>query len=779
MQYIKKWYFLFFIAVQFMNVQLTAQNYIPVLLDEDFSEWRDLEDIATSGDFSIKAINTEEQLFIYFEIAEAIAIQNSERIILYLDTDDNVETGRSIHGIGAEIEVNFGLREVTTIIEGSTSVYGFKNINLNLMPTVWSDQFEVAIERDAMFFPSEGIKILVEDIETNVFSPLSEGGATYTFGDFEFDSLPTHAIEKLEESHLRMMSHNVLRDDLFESSKRIHFQRMYQAIDPDIIGFQEIYDHTATDVVSIMEDFLPSEQGEAWYASKVNDNIVASRFPILSTHKANVDGNGAFLLDLRPDYETPLLVINAHTPCCTNDAGREYEIDAMMAFVRDAKAGVGSFALKKNTPIVVMGDMNLVGDPQNIQTLLDGNIQNESTWGMDFVPDWNGNNFLDAKPRVTGLPMTFTHWSYEGSGGYSTGRLDAIMYSGSGLTLENSFVLYTSSMSIADLATYNLELGDSEGASDHLPMVVDFLVTAEVEQNLGFLDVRQNNVEGLPFHQGETVTLNGVVTASAAFGENQAFFQNGIAGVAISGAEFVSQISRGDSIQIKGRIDQYNGLTQLTYNNGSSSVSVLGSVELPDPQVVTVSEIFEQSWDGLELLEGTLVRLKGVQFEEKGAFEKSTLYVVSDGKEYLSIWIDPDTEIAGLAIPEGSGSIVGVLSQFDHTAPYNSGYQFVPRDRNDFDFEHVVTAFNDDLGLHNLQISPNPARDYIQISLAGNGHAQISIRDMSGREVMSYDSGQAVDFLTVDISALKPGIYTCTLSFANKEVTQKFVVSSN
>lgn len=46
--------------------------------------------------------------------------------------------------------------------------------------------------------------------------------------------------------------------------------------------------------------------------------------------------------------------------------------------------------------------MNLVGNPHQWATLLNGDIDNEMLFGPDFNPDWDYSNFEDALPHVTG-----------------------------------------------------------------------------------------------------------------------------------------------------------------------------------------------------------------------------------------------------------------------------------------------------------------------------------------------------------------------------------------
>ena len=170
----------------------------------------------------------------------------------------------------------------------------------------------------------------------------------------------------------------IYRDYLFNLEARDNFRRIFQFIEPDIIGLQEVYDNSGSDAALLIKEFL----GGQWYSGDVgNDNLLVSRYPILK-QKA-IKGNAAYLVKIDNISFQNVLVIVAHPPCCSNDEGRQDEIDAFMAFLRESKDG-REFNIAENTPIVIVGDMNLVGLNQQVKTLLTGDIINEIEYGQDF-----------------------------------------------------------------------------------------------------------------------------------------------------------------------------------------------------------------------------------------------------------------------------------------------------------------------------------------------------------------------------------------------------------
>ena len=79
-----------------------------------------------------------------------------------------------------------------------------------------------------------------------------------------------------------------------------------------------------------------------------------------------------------------------------------------MAFVRDARTPGGQIDLDTGTPVVITGDLNLVGFARQLETLLTGDIADEGAHGPDFTPDWDGTDLLDVIARQTEKRMSYT-----------------------------------------------------------------------------------------------------------------------------------------------------------------------------------------------------------------------------------------------------------------------------------------------------------------------------------------------------------------------------------
>ncbi len=486
-----------------------------VSIDESTTDWDQIDPLYTDGEdaFSpvnfgvLKIDNDERFLYFYLEVGAEITLQENNNVTLFIDTDYNTSTGNTKDEIGADLEYNLGQRRGSIHRNSSININSY-NIGLVSAPTVTSTWFEFKIDLNTTIdgsplFKGNKIAVVVTSASGDQI-PEKNQELTYTLkADKNFEPTP-YQIKKPLYSDLRVLTYNVLRDDLFDPSKQEYFQRIISAIDPDIIGFQEIYNNSGEQAAALVETFLPSEAGEQWFHGDTgNDNLIVSRYPI--TKQQTVDGNAAYLLDLG---SRDLLALVAHPPCCANgDIGRQREINAMMAFVRKSKSGE-AFDIADKTPIIIMGDMNMVGLAQQQRTLLTGDITNNTNHGPDFDPDWDGSAFEDAKPFNPEMPTSFT-WYSSGSS-FSAGRLDYVVYSGSVLHLDNTFSLFTPALPADTLTQYGIQTDDSIIASDHLPVVADFTFTElssnqlwdEIPTSIGLMQNYPN-----PFNPGTTLTF--------------------------------------------------------------------------------------------------------------------------------------------------------------------------------------------------------------------------------------------------------------------------------
>jgi exonuclease III len=390
--------------------------------------------------------------------------------------------------LGADVVWTFGERSGRYVSESGSREIRHPALGLISAPTVTSPTFEIALRRDAeptgrALFPGDTLRIALVDQQSNGDAlPDADGGLTYRLTSAEDVSAPAPAdLERADGTAMRVMSYNVEFDGLFESENESQFRRIFAATQPDVISLQEIYDHDAADTQERMTELAPLADGGTWHTAKAGrDLIAASRYPIRETY--TIDGyqdytSAGFVIDAQEAIGSPMLLIAAHPPCCSGgtppaDVRRQQVADGIVAFIRDAQTEGGTLDLPANTPIVIAGDMNFVGDDQQPETLRTGEIINTDTYGASIDPDWDGSPLTDAAPRVTGWPMNFT-W-YDLGSSFGPGRLDYIYFTDSVLESLHSYVLFTPGLSAEERSAAGLQEQDAVEAADHLPVVVDF-----------------------------------------------------------------------------------------------------------------------------------------------------------------------------------------------------------------------------------------------------------------------------------------------------------------
>ena len=213
---------------------------------------------------------------------------------------------------------------------------------------------------------------------------------------------------------LRVVSYNVLWNTIFpgqNSTQAAKFERVVEAIDADIWNLQEIGPNnpTSADVVALMNSIAPLGGGATWYGHQAWDNVIVSKYPLsmLRTDVApepSASSVALALVDL-PDnqFDQDFYFMNNHFKCCGGvgsweDQRRQEQADSLVNWVRDAHLPLGGVNLPVNTPLAIVGDLNLVGSQQPLDTIVTGNIINENLYGPDYDPDWDGFRSEECQP---------------------------------------------------------------------------------------------------------------------------------------------------------------------------------------------------------------------------------------------------------------------------------------------------------------------------------------------------------------------------------------------
>ena len=129
-------------------------------------------------------------------------------------------------------------------------------------------------------------------------------------------------------------------------------------------------------------------------------------------------------------------------------------------------------------------------------------------------------------------------------------------------------------------------------------------------------------------------------------------------------------VQEGDSVRIRGSIQQFQGLAQILVD---TLILATQGEALNEP--VLVNALSEET-------ESDLIRLKCVELVNPEAWTNTApqfeVYVSTGAALYLMV-VDADTDLFGTEAPEGVFGVTGIGGQRDLEAPFLDGYTILPR----------------------------------------------------------------------------------------------------
>jgi len=308
--------------------------------------------------------------------------------------------------------------------------------------------------------------------------------------------------------------------------------------------------------------------------------------------------------------------------------------------------------------------------------------------------------------------------------------------------------------------------------------------TAEKKVLIGVPDIgmfhTQLDADGLPLHKDHLAKLRGIVTAASGIFSTTRYdfyMQDNTGGINIfSFTMGTEQYNEGDSLEVEGIIDTYNGKVEIT----EFTATVLSSGNpVPTPIDVNIEDMGEE-------FEGRLISIDNVTLAASSAPWYSTPpdtsfnVTITDGTGELTLRVVGSTDIGGNPEPTWPITVIGIGSQYDYSAPYFEGYQILPRYYSDLQ----ATAIDDNPQVayrYELEQNyPNPfnPQTTIRYQLKEAGKVSFRVFNLLGQEVYHFNAEQTAGThkIVFDGSQLASGVYFYKLEAGDFSAVRKMIL---
>jgi hypothetical protein len=259
--------------------------------------------------------------------------------------------------------------------------------------------------------------------------------------------------------------------------------------------------------------------------------------------------------------------------------------------------------------------------------------------------------------------------------------------------------------------------------------------------NMTLSDVRVNNGTGVPVLTDTFVVVRGIANVDNfvldSLSLSNFFIQDDDAGCNMFRGNPPANIVAGDCLVVSAWVYSYNGLTELVAGGPGNCVYDVerhGHVNPPTASLITGASPFEN-------YEGMLVRLNHCTIVNGTWPAEGTNgnLTITDGNGTIGLNIVKWTNIDGTTQPTQPFDIIGIMSQYDRTAPYVDYYEIVPRSTADIN----PTAAGDKpaaLSAKSFELQaayPNPFNSVVKIryEIGTARQLTLTIFDVTGREV--------------------------------------------
>ena len=455
-----------------------------LVVDGRLEDWL-VPGVASVAPGPLRLALSERYLFLQISFEAPRLLQEEGEggsVLLWIDRDADAATGCAAGPrlkaldppvpTGAEMAFAFATGRGTVCRGGDSVAFNFASLGLVTAPVVTASDFEVALDRrtelSAWLLGGPALRLGIAEFRDGEI--VANASLRARLGALRpIAKAPALDLARPPGS-LRLVAYNVESDGLLDSDseRRQALGRVLRALDPDVLGVQEAYRASAEQVRARLIELTGFQ---AWQTVKRGQDLVlASRHPIRRSRLIHrfEDYGAAAAFEVEAPAGVPgrtarrLTLLLAHWPCCNEEQPpsehQRLEIArAMVSFLEEARSGKGGWPIDRDTPVVAMGDLNLV----------------VSRAPLDVLATGAGLRVLE--PRHPNAPFVWT-WRDDGSR-FGPGQLDFVLQSES-LKTDQAFVLATDTLPSDVLSRWGLRARDAATASDHLPLVADLRFAA-------------------------------------------------------------------------------------------------------------------------------------------------------------------------------------------------------------------------------------------------------------------------------------------------------------
>lgn len=270
------------------------------------------------------------------------------------------------------------------------------------------------------------------------------------------------------------------------------------------------------------------------------------------------------------------------------------------------------------------------------------------------------------------------------------------------------------------------------------------------------------DADGVATSLDQTIELQGIVHGEDFRGDSGLQFSliDATGGIALFsfGIDYYEAIE-GDEIIVQGTIDQFNGLTQI---QPDTIILVSSGNDLNVPMIVT------------ELNEGTeseLIKIENLSIVDPTEWTNDGPGFnvnVTNGINTYTMRIDNDSNIFGTDAPDFIFNLTGIGGQFDNSAPFDEGYQILPRYLDDI---AMITSVDYPFVEGGMTVFPNPFSEILTIKTDLDWD-RMEVTNLLGQVVYTKNNKANAE---LNLKSLSTGVYYLTIVNDSERWTTKIV----